>query len=96
MNKFTFKDFVNLMSYIAVVLIAVMLLIQLILSLFDVSITGSAIEVIGVIGECIAYLVTAVCAFSFVRRKQSPIWAIIYTIAVTAIIILLVFVKIRV
>ena len=81
-----FKQFLTLCAYVSVVLIAFCLMFQLIF-------TGNSsfVNAIRIAGEVIAYIVTACYAFYFIKGKKSPVWAIIYAIAVTAIIILLIF-----
>jgi len=79
------KQFVNLMAYIAIALIAIALILGKILGFwFD---SGSAVIVaMDLIAKCIAYTITAVYAFMYAKSKKSIGWMIAYIVFVIAII----------
>lgn len=85
------KWVLNMLSFIALVLVGVCLLLQVIFNAIDASGLASATNAIRTVGECIAYCVIAVYAFFFIRHKKNPVWAVLYAIALTAILILIIF-----
>ena len=85
------KWVLNMLSFIALVLVGVCLLLQVIFNAIDASRLASATNAIRTVGECIAYCVIAVYAFFFIRHKKNPVWAVLYAIALTAILILIIF-----
>lgn len=88
-TRVNFKVFLNALAYIALVVIAFCLLLQLVLKAFDVQ--SSVVNAFRIVGECIAYCVVGAYGFYFVRGKKNPVWAIVYAIALTAILILVIF-----
>lgn len=84
----TFKKFMNMVAFVGLILVALAIVITTILGWFDVH--AGVIGVFRLIGECIAYLVTAFYAFFFIRGKKNPAWAIIYAICATIVVVLLV------
>ena len=87
MSKGKFKNFLNMLAFVSLVLIAFCLLFQLIFK----NSNASVINAMRIIGECIAYTLVAFYGFYYVRAKKSPVFAIIYAIALTAIVILIIF-----
>ena len=85
------KWVLNMLSFIALVLVGICLLLQVIFNAIDASGLASATNAIRTVGECIAYCVIAVYAFFFIRHKKNPVWAVLYAIALTAILILIIF-----
>ena len=85
------KWVLNMLSFIALVLVGVCLLLQVIFNAIDAGGLASATNAIRTVGECIAYCVIAVYAFFFIRHKKNPVWAVLYAIALTAILILIIF-----
>ncbi|MFA6860308.1 MAG: hypothetical protein WCR30_02870 [Clostridia bacterium] len=81
MRDLSFKKVVNFFAFIAVVLIALALLL---FKLFP------QVATIKLIGEIIAYIVTLIAAFNFVKMKRNAIITVIYAISATAIIALLI------
>ena len=85
------KWVLNMLSFVALVLVGVCLLLQVIFNAIDASKLAGATNAIRTVGECIAYCVIAVYAFFFIRHKKNPVWAVLYAIALTAILILIIF-----
>lgn len=87
-NDLNVKRIVNIFAFIATICIAVALLVQCLFNWFnwDVSIASKIRDV----GEWIAVIVTCVSAFFFVRTKRKAAWYVVYAIAVTTIVILLI------
>ena len=67
------KWVLNMLSFIALVLVGVCLLLQVIFNAIDASGLASATNAIRTVGECIAYCVIAVYAFFFIRHKKNPV-----------------------
>lgn len=87
MAKNNFSKVINFIAFIGLVVVAGVLVLQTIFSNQLDLITAFRI-----IGESIAYLVTAISAFFYVRSKRNVWWYVAYTIAV---ILILVFMFIR-
>ena len=85
------KWVLNMLSFVALVLVGVCLLLQVIFNAIDASKLAGTTNAIRTVGECIAYCVIAVYAFFFIRHKKNPVWAVLYAIALTAILILIIF-----
>ena len=60
------KKFMNMLAFIGIVVVAIALLIAKILALVDVS--AGAVTALQMVGECIAYIVTMVYAFYYVKK----------------------------
>lgn len=87
MAKNNFSKVINFIAFIGLVVVAGVLVLQTIFS--------NQLDLIAafrIIGESIAYLVTAISAFFYVRSKRNVWWYVAYTIAV---ILILVFMFIR-
>ena len=82
------KAFVNLMSFIAIAFIAVALLLSKILGAFEI--TSKIVPALELIAQIIAYTITAVYAFAFVKAKRSMGWMIAYVLCVIVIVVFLV------
>lgn len=87
MAKNNFSKVINFIAFIGLIVVAGVLVLQTIFSNQLDLITAFRI-----IGESIAYLVTAISAFFYVRSKRNVWWYVAYTIAV---ILILVFMFIR-
>lgn len=81
------KSFVSLMSYISIALIAVSLILGKLLGWL---VNPSIVNVMNLIAQIIAYVITAVYAFAFAKSKRSMGWMVAYIIFVIAIIVFLV------
>ncbi|MEG1499814.1 MAG: hypothetical protein RR400_01935 [Clostridia bacterium] len=82
------KRFLSFMALMATVLIAISLVLQ-------EAFSGSNFaNIIRIVGEVIAYIFTCIGGFAFVRTKRNPVWAIIYAISVTVIVVFVILVQI--
>lgn len=86
-TELTFKRFANFMAFLGTVLVATALIVKYILTWVGVE-AGSLINIIGSVGELIAYLVLICVAYFYVKTKRKPVWYVVYAICVTAILIL--------
>ncbi len=82
------KRFMNMLAFIGIVVVAVALLIAKILALVDVS--ASAVTALQMVGECIAYIVTMVYAFYFVKNKRNVWWWVAYVAAAVVVVLLVI------
>ncbi len=82
------KKFMNMLAFIGIVVVAVALLIAKILALVDVS--AGAVTALQMVGECIAYIVTMVYAFYFVKNKRNVWWWIAYVAAAVIVVLLVI------
>ena len=78
------KTFVNFMAYISVALIATVLIVGKLLGWL---INPSILAVLNLIAQIIAYVITAVFAFSFAKSKRNIGWMVAYIIFVILIIV---------
>lgn len=83
------KRFINMMAFVGTLFVALALLVKHLLTWLELG-TPTIISVIENIGALIAYIVLMTVAFFYVRTKRKPIWYILYTISVTAIVILVI------
>lgn len=88
MSDLNLKRFMKLIAFIACIAIAFALVVGKILGAFGVNAT--VVGAINTVGVCLAYIVTMVTAFGFVQNKRKPVWAIVYAIAVTVIIVMVI------
>lgn len=88
MSELKWKKIVNFFAFVAVVLIAVAMLASLILA--QIGVSASVLGSIRLIGEIIAYIITMIAAFHFVRSKRSLPITLTYAISATAILVLLI------
>lgn len=82
MAKNNFNKVFEFIAFIGLACIAVVLVLQNILKA-----NGNVVSALRLVGECIAYFVTAVSAFFYVRSKRNVWWYVAYTIAVVLIIV---------
>ena len=82
------KQVVNFLSYIAVALIAVALILGKIFSAFDVS--SRVVDAMTLVAQIIAYSIVAVYAYFYARSRKHIGWMIAYIIFVIAIIVFIV------
>lgn len=83
MTKSNFSKFINSLAFIGLVMIAIVLVLQNIIK-------GELIVALQIIGESIAYLVTAITAYFYVRSKRGVWWYIAYVVALVLIIVFMV------
>lgn len=82
------KKFMSMLAFIGLCCVAGALLVAKLLSVIGVS--ASITNVFLSIGEIIAYIITMVYAFNFVRGKRSPWWWVAYWVSVVVVILLVV------
>ncbi|MBO5884644.1 MAG: hypothetical protein J6Q51_02505 [Clostridia bacterium] len=82
------KRFMTMVAFIGLFLVALALLLAKLLGVFGVS--ASAVSAIRTVGECIAYLVTIVYAYNFVRTKRSAWWWVAYCVSVVVVVLLII------
>ena len=76
------RSLTNLISFVAIVLIAVSLLL--------VKIAPAVASACTLIANIIAYLFVAIYSFAFVRSRRSFIYTVIWIVAVAAIVVLMI------
>ena len=84
MAKNNFGKIVNFIAFVGLSCVAVVLILQ---SIFA---EGAFLSALRVIGESIAYFVTAVSAFFYVRTKRNVWWYVAYTVFVALVVIFMV------
>ena len=87
-NDLKTKRLVSLCAFVAVVLIAISLLLQCLFGWFGWNLTVAGY--IRQVGEWIATVITCISAWFYIRTKRKTSWYVVYAIAVTVIMILLV------
>lgn len=83
MAKTNFSKAMNFVAFIGLAIVAVVLILQKILS-------GEIIGALRTVGESIAYFVTAVSAYFYVRTKRNIWWYVAYTVFVVLVIVFMV------
>lgn len=78
------KSFVSFLSYIAIALIAVALVVGKLLGWL---VNENVLKALILVAQIVAYTITAVYAFGFARSKKSIAWMIAYIIFVILIIV---------
>ncbi len=78
------KSFVSFLSYIAIALIAVSLVLGKLLGWL---VHPNVLNALILVAQIVAYTITAVYAFSFARSKKSIGWMVAYIIFVILIIV---------
>lgn len=82
MAKRNISKIFEFIAFVGLCCVAVVLVLQNILKA-----NGDIVNALRLVGECIAYFVTAVSAFFYVRSKRNVWWYVAYTIAVVLIIV---------
>ena len=83
-----FKRFMSFIAFLATVLVAVALVLQVVLA--AVGVEAQVISAMRLVGEIIAYVLVMLTAFMWVRTKKGVVWIVLYAVCVTAIITLLI------
>lgn len=83
MAKNNVSKIVNFTAFVGLILVAVVLILQKIVQ-------GEIIGALRTVGESIAYFITAISAFFYVRSKRNVWWYVAYTVAVILVIIFMV------
>ena len=82
MAKNNFSKVIDCIAFIGLCLVAIVLVLQKIFSG-----DGSFISALRTIGESIAYTITAISAFFYVRTKRNVWWYIGYTVALVLVVV---------
>ena len=82
------KKFMTMLAFIGLGLIALALLLAKLLGVFGVS--ASAVGAIKTVGECIAYIVTMVYAYQFVKAKRNAWWWVAYCVSAVVVVLLVI------
>lgn len=82
------KKFFNAMAFVALVIAGIVLVVSKILDIvgIDIKILG----ILNTIASVLAYVVTAVAAYYYVRTKRNIAWLIVYIVAVILVVVPLV------
>lgn len=83
MAKNNTKKVINFIAFVGLMMVAVVLVLQKIVQ-------GDLINAMRVVGESIAYLITAISAFFYVRSKRNVWWYVAYTVALVLVVIFMV------
>ena len=83
MAKNNYSKILSFIAFVGLIMVAIVLILQNILS-------GELIGALRTVGESIAYFITAIYAFFYVRSKRNVWWYIAYTVAVILVIIFMV------
>ena len=78
------KSIVSFLAYISVALIAVVLVVGKLLGWL---INDNILNLLNLIAQIIAYVITAVFAFSFAKSKKSIGWMVAYIIFIVIIVV---------
>ena len=82
------RRLVSLTAFVAIVLIALSLLLQCLFGWFGWAPT--VIPYIRAVGEWLSTIIACISAWFYVRTKRKTLWYVVYAIAVTVILILLI------
>ncbi len=78
----------SFVAFLATVLVAVALVLQVVLS--AVGVEATVVNAMRLVGEIIAYCLIMLVAYSYIRTKKGVVWIVLYAVCVTAIIALLI------
>lgn len=78
------KQVVNFMAYISVALIAIVLIVGKLLGWL---VNSNILNLLNVIAQIIAYIITAVYAFSYAKSKRNVGWMVAYIVFIVLIIV---------
>ncbi len=78
--KGDFGKFLNLLAFIGIIMVAVALLIAQLANWFGSS-GGSLVQALTLVANFIAYLITAIAAFYYVRSKKNVWVTVVFIIA---------------
>lgn len=82
MAKNNFGKVINAIAFVGLTLVAIVLILQKIFAG-----DGAFISALRTVGESIAYSITAISAFFYVRTKRNVWWYVAYTVAVVLVVI---------
>lgn len=87
-----FKKFVYIVAFIGTICVALALVLQAIFK--GNTNMAKFTNAINIVGQVIAYSITCVSAFFYVKNKRNVAWMITYCVAVTVIIVMVILVNI--
>lgn len=82
------KRFLNAMAFIVLVMSGIALVVSLVLG--KLSVAENFANLLKQIAYCLAFVVTSVVAYGYVRTKRSAVWLVIYIICVVFVVVPLV------
>ncbi len=85
-NQLNTKKFFNAMAFVALIIAGIALMISKIF--FGAN--GDVSRILNSVAYTLAFVVTAFCAYFYVRTKRNVAWLIIYIIAVIIVVVPLV------
>lgn len=83
MAKSNFSKLINSLAFIGLIIIAIVLVLQKFMD-------GQLLTALHIIGEAIAYLVTAITAYFYVQSKRGVWWYVAYFVALALIVVFMV------
>ena len=87
-NELKMRQFFNALAFVALAISGVALVVSLILGKLNV---GQEIaNVLKNVSYCLAFVVTAVSAYNYVKTKRSTTWLVIYILCVVFVVVPLV------
>ncbi|MBE7075414.1 MAG: hypothetical protein E7376_05500 [Clostridiales bacterium] len=84
MAKNNFGKVINFIAFIGLCMVAIVLILQKIFA------EGELLAALRTVGESIAYTITAISAFFYVKSKRNVWWYVAYTIALVLVIVFVV------
>lgn len=85
MAKNNFEKVIHCMAFFGLAIIAVVLVLQMIFNN-----NGSLIVALRTIGEAIAYSITAIYGFFYVKSKRNIWWYLAYVIALVLVVVFMI------
>ncbi len=82
------KKFMSILAFLGLCFVAFALLLARVLD--AVGVHANVTSAMLTIGQCLAYIVTMVYAFNFVKGKRSPWWWVAYWVSVVVILLLVI------
>ena len=84
MAKNNVSKIFNFIAFIGLMIVAVVLVLQKIIN------GGELLYALRTIGESIAYLITTISAYFYVKSKRNVWWYVAYTVAVVLVVVFMV------
>lgn len=75
------KNLLNLLSFVALLIVAVLIVVNNLLPIVGVTLTGTLFSVLGTIKDVFILIVVGLSGYNFVANR-SKVWKIIYLVAV--------------
>lgn len=84
MAKNNFNKIFNCVAFLGLALIAIALILSKIFQ------NGTVINAMSIIGQSIAYIITAISAFFYVRTKRNVWWYVVYTVFAVLVVVFMI------